>query len=326
MRAVEAFEFSGYPGLRLIEREKPAPREDLVTVRILAAGVNPLDHTVLVGGHPRAKPPVVFGNEGVGVIVHSGPSPLSAGTRVMFIAPFGNGTWQEYLQVKADELQRVPDGVDDVTATAVVVGYLSADLTLQQAGFKAGKSVLAPAIGGAVGNATYQLAKAYGASTVVSTAGSRAKADQAGVLGYDNVIDLSAEPLAEGVARITKGVGVDVVIDAIGGTITGGALKAMAMGGSLVTLGYSAGRETTIDVTNIIWKDLKVTGFSLFRSTRGEINAAWARILPLLESGAVKPPIARAFPLEDAAKALEYLIDERPFGKVVLKIADAKAV
>lgn len=322
MRVIEAFEFTGYSGLRLVERENLAPSRDLVTVRLTAAGVNPLDHTVLSGGHPRAKPPAVFGNEGAGVVTHSGPSSLPAGARVMFTAPFGNGSWQEYVQIKAEELQPIPDGVDDVTATAAVVGYLSAYLTLQQAGFAAGKSVLAPAIGGAVGNATYQLARALGASKVVSTAGSKAKAEQARERGYDNVVDLSAESLAQGVRRLTDGAGIDVVIDAIGGTITSEALKAMAMGGSLVTLGYSAGRNTTIDVTDIIWKDLSVTGFSLFRSTRQEIQAAWDVISPLLVKGTVKPPVARIFPLEEAAKALQYLIEERPFGKVILKIAD----
>ena len=70
------------------------------------------------------------------------PSSLPVGARVMFTAPFGNGSWQEYVQIKAEELQPIPDGVDDVTATAAVVGYLSAYLTLQQAGFAAGKSVL----------------------------------------------------------------------------------------------------------------------------------------------------------------------------------------
>lgn len=322
MRVIEAFEFTGYSGLRLVEREYLAPSRDLVTVRLTAAGVNPLDHTILSGGHPRAKPPAVFGNEGAGVVTHSGPSSLPVGARVMFTAPFGNGSWQEYVQIKAEELQPIPDGVDDVTATAAVVGYLSAYLTLQQAGFAAGKSVLAPAIGGAVGNATYQLARALGASKVVSTAGSKAKAEQARERGYDNVVDLSAESLAQGVRRLTDGAGIDVVIDAIGGTITSEALKAMAMGGSLVTLGYSAGRNTTIDVTDIIWKDLSVTGFSLFRSTRQEIQAAWDVISPLLVKGTVKPPVARIFPLEEAAKALQYLIEERPFGKVILKIAD----
>ncbi|EKS36211.1 quinone oxidoreductase family protein [Afipia broomeae] len=322
MRVIEAFEFTGYLGLRLVERENLAPSRDLVTVRLTAAGVNPLDHTILSGGHPRAKPPAVFGNEGAGVVTHSGPSSLPVGARVMFTAPFGNGSWQEYVQIKAEELQPIPDGVDDVTATAAVVGYLSAYLTLQQAGFAAGKSVLAPAIGGAVGNATYQLARALGASKVVSTAGSKAKAEQARERGYDNVVDLSAESLAQGVRRLTDGAGIDVVIDAIGGTITSEALKAMAMGGSLVTLGYSAGRNTTIEVTDIIWKDLSVTGFSLFRSTRQEIQAAWDVISPLLVKGTVKPPVARIFPLEEAAKALQYLIEERPFGKVILKIAD----
>lgn len=322
MRVIEAFEFTGFSGLRQAERENPAPSRDLVTVRLIAAGVNPLDHTILSGGHPRAKPPAVFGNEGAGVVTHSGPSSLPVGARVMFTAPFGNGSWQEYVQIKAEELQPIPDGVDDVTATAAVVGYLSAYLTLQQAGFAAGKSVLAPAIGGAVGNATYQLAKALGASKVVSTAGSKAKAEQARERGHDNVVDLSAESLAQGVRRLTDGAGIDVVIDAIGGTITSEALKAMAMGGSLVTLGYSAGRNTTIDVTDIIWKDLSVTGFSLFRSTRQEIQAAWDVISPLLVKGTVKPSVARIFPLEEAAKALQYLIEERPFGKVILKIAD----
>ncbi|MDH8107167.1 hypothetical protein QIG23_27685, partial [Klebsiella pneumoniae] len=61
MRVIEAFEFTGYSGLRLVERENLAPSRDLVTVRLTAAGVNPLDHTVLSGGHPRAKPPAVFG-------------------------------------------------------------------------------------------------------------------------------------------------------------------------------------------------------------------------------------------------------------------------
>ena len=84
----------------------------------------------------------------------------------------------------------------------------------------------------------------------------------------------------------------------------------------------AAGRNTTIDVTDIIWKDLSVTGFSLFRSTRDEINAAWNVMLPLIVKGALKPPVARIFPLEQAAQALQYLIEERPFGKVVLKIAE----
>jgi NADPH:quinone reductase len=110
-------------------------------------------------------------------------------------------------------------------------------------------TVLAPAIGGSVGNATYQLARAQGAGKVISTAGSAAKAARARELGFDDVIDLTTEGLADGVRRITAGRGVDIVIESIGGTVTSGALSSLGLGGVLITLGYSAGRKTTIDVT-----------------------------------------------------------------------------
>ena len=91
MRAIEAKTFSGYGGLQQIELAKPQPAKDKVLVRITAAGVTPLDHTVLSGGHPRAKAPLVLGNEGAGVIEDAGESRLAVGSRVMFTGPYGVG-------------------------------------------------------------------------------------------------------------------------------------------------------------------------------------------------------------------------------------------
>ena len=116
---------------------------------------------------------------------------------------------------------------------------------LAQAGFKPGMRVLAPGIGGSVGNAVYQFARAQGAGKVISTAGSASKAAQARDLGFEDVIDLTAEGLGEGANRITGGTGVDIVIDGIGGTVPSEALRALSSGGTLITLGYSAGRKTT---------------------------------------------------------------------------------
>jgi NADPH2:quinone reductase len=124
-------------------------------------------------------------------------------------------------------------------------------------------TVLAPGIGGSVGNATYQLARAQGAGKVISTAGSAAKAAKARKLGLEDVVDLSEEGLAEGVRRITAGKGADIVIESIGGTVTGAALGSLGLGGVLITLGYSAGRKTTFDVTDLIWKGARMAGFSL---------------------------------------------------------------
>jgi NADPH2:quinone reductase len=321
MRAIEAMMFSGYSGLQQIELAKPQPAKDKVLVRITAAGVTPLEYTILSGGHPRAKPPLVLGNEGAGVIEDAGETDLAVGSRVMFTGPYGvgeNGAWQEWLLVRAEHLALVPDAIDDVAAASLPVAYLTAQVTLTLDGFRPGMTVLAPGIGGSVGNATYQLARAQGAGKVISTAGSAVKAARARELGFDDVIDLTTEGLSDGVRRITGGSGVDIVIESIGGTLTSEALSSLSLGGVPITLGYSAGRKTTIDVTDLIWKRARMAGFSLFAQSPTAISAAWRIILPLILSGSVKPIVERVYPFGEAGEALRHLIEDRPFGKVVL--------
>src|ERR1700719_4568725 len=322
MRAIEAKTFSGYGGLRQIEMPKPQPAKDRVLVRVTAAGVTPLDHTVLSGGHPRARAPLVLGNEGAGVIEDAGDSGLAVGSRVMFTGPYGvreNGAWEEWLLTRPEDLALVPDAIDNVLAASLPVACLTAQITLKLAGFTPGKTVLAPAIGGSVGNATYQLARAQGAGKVISTAGSAAKAARARELGFEEVIDLTTEGLANGVRRITAGRGVDIVIESLGGTVTSEALSSLGLGGVLITLGYSAGRKTTIDVTDLIWKGARMAGFSLFAQSPTAIAAAWRDIIPLIVGGSVKPIVERVYSLPEAGAALRHLIEDRPFGKVVLK-------
>jgi NADPH:quinone reductase len=103
---------------------------------------------------------------------------------------------------------------------------------------------------------------------VISTAGSATKAAKACELGFEDVVDLSAEGLAEGVRRIMGGKGVDTVIKSIGGSVTSEALSSLGLGSVLITLGYSAGRKTTIDVTDLIWKRARLVGFSLLPNRR----------------------------------------------------------
>ena len=321
MQAIEANSFSGYGGLRQVELPKPQPAKDRVLVRVTAAGVTPLDHTILSGGHPRAQAPLVLGNEGAGVIEDAGFSGLAVGSRVMFTGPYGvgeTGAWQQWLLVKPEHLALVPDAIDDVVAASLPVAWLTAQTTLTQAGFKPGMTVLAPGIGGSVGNATYQLARAQGAAKAISTAGSAAKAAHAKQLGFDDVVDLSAQGLAEGVRRITSGKGADIVIESIGGNVTSEALSSLGPGGVLITLGYSAGRKTTIDVTDLIWKRARMEGFSLFAQSPAAVAAAWRDVLPLISSGSVKPIVERVYPFAEAGEALRHLIEDRPFGKVVL--------
>jgi len=321
VRAIEAETLSGYAGLRQIETPKPQRTKDKALVHITAAGVTPLDHTILSGGHPRAKAPLVLGNEGAGVIEDAGASDLEVGSRVMFTGPYGvgeNGAWQDWLLVRPEHLALLPDAIDDVVAASLPVAYLTAQVTLTLAGFKPGMTVLAPGIGGSVGNATYQLARAQGAGKVISTAGSAAKAAKARKLGFEDVVDLSEEGLAEGARRITAGKGVDIVIESIGGTVTSEALSSLGLGGVLITLGYSGGRKTTIDVTDLIWKRARMAGFSLFAQSPNTVADAWRNIIPLIVSGSIKPLVERVYPLSEAGEALRHLIEDRPFGKVIL--------
>ena len=109
---MQAETFSGFGGLRQVELPKPRRAENRVLVHITAAGVSPLDHTILSGGHPRAKAPLVLGNEGTGVVEDAGASDLAVGSRVMFTGPYGvgeNGAWQDWLLVRPGHLAPVLD-------------------------------------------------------------------------------------------------------------------------------------------------------------------------------------------------------------------------
>ena len=323
MRAMRAEKFSGYEGLKLVDLPKPAVSDGKVLLRMTAVGVTPLEHTILSGQFPLAKAPLVLGSEGAGVVEEGGGTDFPVGSRVMFTGPYGvfeDGTYSEWLAVRKENLCLIPEGVDDVSAAGIPVAYLTAQMALTLAGFQAGKTVLAPAIGGSVGNAVTQLARALGAKHAISSTTNHAKAEQAKALGFNEVIDTSFEKLGDGVRRITGGYGADIVIDGIGGEVLSEALGALALDGSLTTLGYAAGRKATIDVTNLIWQRASIKSFILFAQPQAAWADAWNVIVPLLQSGAIKPIVAKTFPLAEAADALRYLVEDRPFGRVVLTI------
>ena len=315
--------FSGYDGLKLVELPKPAIADGKVLVRMTAAGVTPLDHTILSGKFHGSKAPLILGNEGAGMVEMGGGTEFPVGSRVMFFGAYGafeDGTDREWVAVRKEDLCLIPDNVEDVSAAGIPVAYLTAHVALTLAGFRAGKTVLAPAIGGSIGNAVTQLARALGAKHAISSTTNHAKAEQAKALGFNEVIDTSSEKLGNGVRRITGGHGADIVIDGIGGDVLSEELGALALEGRVITLGYSASRTTTIDVTNLIAPQAGIQGLNMFVQPKTAITSAWKVIVSLLKAGAIKPIVAKTFPLEEAPSALRYLVEGRPFGRVVLTI------
>src|SRR2546426_1184493 len=117
MRAMRAGQFSSYEGLKLVDLPKPAVSDGKVLLRVTAAGVTPLDHTILSGHFPPAKAPLVLGNEGAGVVEGGGGTDFRAGSRVMFTGPYGvfeDGAYSEWLPVRKESLCLIAEGVDDV--------------------------------------------------------------------------------------------------------------------------------------------------------------------------------------------------------------------
>jgi NADPH:quinone reductase-like Zn-dependent oxidoreductase len=270
----------------------------------------------------------VPGNEGAGVVIEDPSGRFPPGQRVLFFAGPGgvtqDGTFAEMALVPSGNLAPLPGEIPDEIAGGLPVAYLSAFLALRQAGFREGQSVLAPGVGGSVGNATLKVARALGASQLVSTAGSPAKEAAAaadGGLSEVGIVNLQRESLADGLARLAPG-GVDIAIDALGGPVTGQAVGGLARGGRVVVMGYAAGTETTMRVTDLVWKLAHVSGFSLFAASADEQAEAYAAVLPLIASGQITPAHDRSFPLGQAPEALRHLIEGRPFGKVTLTVPE----
>lgn len=320
---------SGTHALQQITIEKPIPAENEILVRMTAPGVVPFDVAVINDENepnfPPAQMPLVPGNQGAGVVEQADSGgKFAVGDRVMFGAfPYGfmrAGSWAEYCTVDQDHAWKIPASVSDGAAAQAVVAYPTAYRALLEAGFTAGKTVLAPGIGGSVGNAVYQLARALGAANVIGTAGSAAKAEQARMSGFTNVIDLSQQSMVEGVQTLNNGEGVDIVIDSIGGQVLADAVKCIKRYSKIICLGFAASRQSTITLADLILYRGSIQGYGAYTCTPEEWADAWRVFSELADAGTIAPLFDRAFPFDQAPQALEYVATARPFGGVALQL------
>jgi NADPH:quinone reductase len=323
MRAIQFREYGGYERLQLVEVPKPEPEAGQVLVKMIAAAINPLDDVTRRGlvSLSGRQPPWILGTEGAGVIA-AGASDLAIGSRVMFKQaydlPYG-GTWQEYVLAPRQAVVPLPADTSEWEAAALRQAYEAAYLSLVYRGcFQPGQVVLAPAVGGAVGNAVVQLARVLGAGRVITTAGSASKAQLARELGYEDIIDLSQEPLRAGVARLTNHRGVDLVIDSLGGEITGEAVASLKPGGRLVLVGSTAGAQACLNISDVLAKDARIVGHRTISTPADLREQAFQTIFTLWGEGRIHPILTRTFPLARAAEAQRYQVEGRPFGKVLL--------
>ncbi len=306
--------------VREIPSQELAAGEARIAVK--AAAVNFADVLIVANQYQLSvPPPFVPGSEYAGEVVEvaDGVTEVAPGDRV-----FGAGMVGAFAQEAkgtAQNLTRIPDGVDVRHAAAFGVAHRTAYHALRSfARLEPGDELIVLGAGGGVGLAAVQLGVALGA-TVTAVASSAEKLDVAKANGASRVVDHKASDLREALREALPG-GADAVLDPVGGDLSERALRALHYGGRFVSVGFAAGIPR-IPLNLVLLKGINVTGFQMRdfgTHQHDELERNDAELMELLASGRVVPHIGASFSLAEAAAALRYVADGRAIGKVVLDL------
>lgn len=326
MKTVVVSDFGGPSVLKVAETDIPSIDARQVLIRIIATSVNFADIMSRQGRyHSGGKPPFIPGLDAAGIIekVGSDVHRLKPGQRV--IALLKNGSYSEYTVSDANLTFQIPDNVDFETAAACpTVSFTSYKLLADVARLAPGETVLIHAAAGGIGTTAVQLARIMGAKQVIGTVGNDRKRDAALEAGADHVINYQTEDFAAKVKELTDGKGADVVLDSISGDVAEKSLTCLAMYGRLVNFGSAAGGTGHFKTTDLHSSCRAVLGFSLGTTIRNRpdlLSNASADIFRYLKEGRLKMKVGRHYPLEDAAKAHEWMESRKSTGKIVLDVA-----
>jgi NADPH2:quinone reductase len=314
------YENGGPEKLRWEEVQVGAPGEGQVRVRSTAVGLNFVD-TYQRSGLYQLPLPFTLGSEGAGVVEAVGPKvkELKVGDRVAYSGPLG--AYAEVLLRPADRLVKIPAGVDDKTAAAMMLKGLTAHYLIRRTyRVKKGDTILMHAAAGGVGQILCQWAKALGA-TVIGTVGSDEKAVLAKKAGCKHVIVTSRENFVERVKAITKGKGVPVVYDGVGKDTFMGSLDCLSPLGLLASFGNASGAVTQFNPGVLAQKgSLFLTRPTLitYTATREALVSAARELFAVVKSGKVKIAINQTYPLREAAQAQRDLEARKTTGSTIL--------
>jgi NADPH:quinone reductase-like Zn-dependent oxidoreductase len=334
----------GHPEILEIEHvPEPSPGPAEVVVDVAFAGVNFADVIARRGFYKWAPPPptcVGFEIAGTVCAVGSAVKDLAPGVRVMAVTRFGG--YADRVAVEAERAWRVPDGMPLEHAAAMPAVYLTAWHSLcEVARVRAGESILIQAVAGGVGLAALQLAKHHGLETW-GTASSEEKLAVAREHGLDHGIDYQRDDFEKVIRDATKGRGVDVVLDSLGGEGLRKGYRCLARGGRIVTIGAAqVAPRGRLDPISLARSGLELLRggvfhpFTLIEDNRGiagvQILLLWdqldrlgrglSEILELYAQKKVRPVIDRVLPLQAAAEAHRRLESRLSRGKVLLRCA-----
>jgi len=319
-KAVRFHKVGGPEVLVYEDVEVGAPGEGQARVKNNAIGLNFIDTYHRSGLYPLPLPSGL-GLEGAGVVEAVGPGVdyLKAGDRVAY-AGGPPGSYSEVRLMPADRLVKIPDGITDMQAAAMMLKGLTAQYLIRSTyPVKAGQTVLFHAAAGGVGLIAGQWLKALGVTTI-GTVGSDEKAKLAKAHGYDHTIVYTRENFAERVKEITGGAKLPVVFDSVGKDTFMGSLDCLQPRGMLVVFGNGSGPVAGFDLNLLSKGSFPVTRPTLMAYTadRGDLVAAANELFDVVKSGKVKIEVNQKFALKDAKQAHLDLEGRKTTGSTVL--------
>jgi NADPH:quinone reductase len=326
MKAIEITAYGPPEVLRLTERPTPVAGAGEVLIRVAASGVNRPDVLQRKGLYP--VPPGASdlpGLEVAGTVANGDAAAMAAagikvGDRVCALV--AGGGYAEWCVAPVGQCLLAPANLSDVEAASLPETFFTVwSNVFDRAHLQRGETLLVQGGSSGIGVTAIQVAKAAGASVIV-TVGSDVKAAACLALGADHAINYRTHDFAEEARRLTEGRGVDVVLDMVAGAYVARELGCLAEDGRLVIIAVQGGVEAQFDAGMVLRRRLTITGSTL-RPRSLAFKAAVAKSLlqtawPWLLSGQVKPVIHQVFPAAQAAQAHTLMESNQHIGKLVL--------
>ena len=320
MKAIQVSRTGGPEVLQFVDLPTPQPQPNQALVKISAVGVNFVDVYFREGRYPE-KLPFTPGQEAAGVVAEVGKdvTSLKPGDRVAYSSV--QGSYAQYATVPADRLVRIPDGLDDRSAAAVMLQGMTAHYLLHDSyPLRKGDTALIHAAAGGVGLLLVQMAHHIGAR-VIATVSTDDKAKLAREAGADDIILYTRQDFEAETKRLTAGKGVDVVYDSVGKDTFFKGLNVLHPRGFMVLFGGSSGAVPPFEPTLLTQKgSLFLTRPSLnhYIITRQELEHRAEAVLGMVASGKLKLRIEHVYPLAQAQQAHRDLEGRKTTGKLLL--------
>ncbi|PRZ42867.1 NADPH2:quinone reductase [Antricoccus suffuscus] len=322
MRAVHIATLDGPEAVSVVDVDKPTRTPDQMLIEVHAAGVA-FPEVLQSRGKYQNKPdlPFIPGAE-VGGVVAEAPegAHVQPGDRVAALSMLG--AFAEYAVCDPALVFKIPDNVTFEQAASLPFNYMTAHFALIPRGrLAAGETVLVHGAAGGVGTASIQVAKAFGAGTVIAVTSTDEKGKVAIEAGADQYV--LVDGFKDAVMSATNGTGVDIVVDPVGGDRFTDSLRCLRDDGRLLVVGFTGGSIPEVKVNRLLLNNIDAVGvgWGAYASKRpGYFAGQWDELEPKVANGELTPPIGATFPMDDVVEALKTIDERRATGKVVLNI------